>query len=241
MESWTFRANEEGLLFQTQFQQPAILLFEKAFYEAMKEKHVCSSSAFRYCGHSLGEYGAVACITTTSMSALAEVVFLRGLTMQSAVPRDALGRSRYGMVAVSPIRVGEWFVRNEQLCSNLVEAVEKQTGHLLQIVNYNVLGAQYVVAGSLTSLEALRCGLDLIKAGGEALLKSDPNLEKLVADVCAKAAAKVNSAKGTANAPLCAANRLAHQKSFLSCRWLFASCPWCSLHSSGTFCIPVLV
>jgi hypothetical protein len=29
--------------------------------------------------------------------------------MQSSVPRDRDGRSRYAMVAVSPIRLGPWF------------------------------------------------------------------------------------------------------------------------------------
>ena len=34
-----------------------------------------------------------------------EIVFLRGMTMQNAVARDAEGRSPYAMIAVNPSRV----------------------------------------------------------------------------------------------------------------------------------------
>jgi len=53
----TFRS-VDGLLFQTQFQQPAILLSEKAFFEHMNSHGVIAKNS-AYAGHSLGEYGAI--------------------------------------------------------------------------------------------------------------------------------------------------------------------------------------
>jgi fatty acid synthase subunit alpha len=151
----------EGLLFQTQFQQPAILLQEKSAFEDMKSRGAIQSTAC-YAGHSLGEYGAVACLLSgISLAQLSEVVFLRGITMQSAVQRDSKGRSRYGMVAVAPNRVGKWMTDTVLDC--LVNEINVQSKRLLQVVNFNVRGAQYVVAGELIALEALRLTLDTLR------------------------------------------------------------------------------
>lgn len=62
--------------------------------------------------------------------------FYRGMTMQNAVPRDALGRSDYGMCAVNPQRVGPGF--NQQALQYAVDTIASQGGSLLEIVNYNV-------------------------------------------------------------------------------------------------------
>jgi len=63
-----------------------------------------------FAGHSLGEYAALASIgNVLPIEALVDVVFYRGMTMQSAVPRDPSGRSDYGMCAVNPSRVGPTF------------------------------------------------------------------------------------------------------------------------------------
>ena len=162
----------DGLLFQTQFQQPAILLTEKSFYEYMK-LNGCVGHNTVFAGHSLGEYGAVGCLLDSmSIAQLAEVVFLRGLTMQSAVPRDEHNRSRYGMIAVSPIRVNPWF--NEQaleMLINLLVSLHPQHA-LLQIVNYNTLGTQYVAAGHLTMLESLRVAIDNLSELSRKMMKS---------------------------------------------------------------------
>lgn len=63
-----------------------------------------------FAGHSLGEYAALASIgNVLPIESLVDVVFYRGMTMQSAVRRDDKGRSEYGMTAVNPSRVGQGF------------------------------------------------------------------------------------------------------------------------------------
>eukprot|EP00456_Euglypha_rotunda_P092331 TRINITY_DN9721_c0_g1_i7.p1 TRINITY_DN9721_c0_g1~~TRINITY_DN9721_c0_g1_i7.p1 ORF type:complete len:1392 (+),score=226.67 TRINITY_DN9721_c0_g1_i7:98-4177(+) len=199
----------EGLLFQTQFQQPAILLAQKAEFEDMKSRGLTGANAM-FAGHSLGEYGAVGCLLSTlDVPTLAEVVFLRGLTMQSAVPRDSAGRSRYGMVAVSPIRVGPWFTENE--VDLLVNTIAKKSKKLLQVVNYNVRGFQYVVAGELTALEAMRIALDSFQTLGLSLKPEDfqrgatamlQEASKLVDDALVQANKNVSAAKDGFLAPI---------------------------------------
>jgi Acyl transferase domain len=59
-----------------------------------------------FTGHSLGEYSALASIADVlHISALVDVVFYRGITMQRAVERDSENRSNYAMCAVNPSRV----------------------------------------------------------------------------------------------------------------------------------------
>ena len=72
------------------------------------------------------------------------------------------------MIAANPNRVGAGFK-----IENLLQIVElvndmvacKIDGGVIQVVNYNVKGQQYVVAGDRTSLEALRQSLNGIKQG----------------------------------------------------------------------------
>lgn len=49
----TFQSAGDGLLFSTQFQQPAILLAEKAAYEDLRAKGVIDGAS-PFAGHSLG-------------------------------------------------------------------------------------------------------------------------------------------------------------------------------------------
>ncbi|KAG5456450.1 MAG: hypothetical protein BJ554DRAFT_3810, partial [Olpidium bornovanus] len=83
------------------------------------------------------------------------------MTMQVAVPRDALGRSVYGMCAVNPSRMGRIF--GQQALKLVVDVIRRHSGKLLEIVNYNVENIQYVVAGELSNLGVLRVVLDSIK------------------------------------------------------------------------------
>ncbi|ORX65028.1 hypothetical protein BCR32DRAFT_212224 [Anaeromyces robustus] len=152
-----------GLLNATQFTQPAITLTEKAAFEDMLENgYICDDAV--YAGHSLGEYAALSCVANTlSIESMAEIVFYRGLVMQSSVERDALNRSDYAMCAVNPVRVHPYFSYDL-----LVEVVKKinseHDGGLLEIVNYNVENYQYVVTGDITSLEALKNLLTNLRA-----------------------------------------------------------------------------
>ena len=51
----TFQSAGAGLLFSTQFQQPAILLAEKAAYEDLRAKGVIDGTS-PFAGHSLGAW-----------------------------------------------------------------------------------------------------------------------------------------------------------------------------------------
>lgn len=153
-------ASPHGLLYATQFTQPALTLMEKVAYEDMKHKGLAGPGC-AFAGHSLGEYAALASVgDVLSIETLCDIVFYRGLTMQVAVERDVLGRSDYGMVAVNPSRVGPSF--DDRALRRLVPRIAEITGKLLEIVNYNVENWQYVVAGSLIALDTLTNCLNYI-------------------------------------------------------------------------------
>lgn len=153
-------SSPNGLLFATQFTQPALTLMEKAAYEDMRHRGLAGSGD-TFAGHSLGEYAALASVgDVLSIETLCDVVFYRGLSMQVAVERDSLGRSNYGMTAVNPTRVGSSF--DDKALRELVPLVAYTCGRLLEIVNYNVEDWQYVVAGDLEALETLTSMLNYI-------------------------------------------------------------------------------
>lgn len=157
---YTFRS-PNGLLAATQFTQPALTLMEKAAFEDMKSKGLVPAESM-FAGHSLGEYSALSSLADVMpIESLVDVVFYRGMTMQVAVPRDALGRSNYGMCAVNPTRVGPTFT--DSALRFVVDHIGKQTGWLLEIVNYNVENQQYVVAGDLRGLDTLTNTLNVFK------------------------------------------------------------------------------
>ncbi|KAA6379666.1 MAG: putative fatty acid synthase subunit alpha, partial [Streblomastix strix] len=101
-----------------------------------------------FCGHSLGEYcGLVALGEIASAAEMAMICFVRGMVMQSCVERDPITHiSPYGMAAVSPSRVANWF-KIDDLKKAISNVVDATSGRLLEIVNYNVFGDQYVVSG----------------------------------------------------------------------------------------------
>eukprot|EP00940_MAST-03C_sp_MAST-3C-sp2_P000932 g932.t1 len=145
----------KGLLYATQFTQPALVLLELARYREMQAACIVPAD-MRFAGHSLGEYAAISAISDVlPIESLVELVFVRGLVMQRAVPRDAHGRSEYGMMAASPNRVNDPDF-DESALVKIVDMVSRECdGRLLQLVNYNVEGSQYVVAGHLVCLQAL--------------------------------------------------------------------------------------
>lgn len=157
--SYTFRS-PSGLLSATQFTQPALILLEMAQYmDVMRE--LCFPSDFMFAGHSLGEYAAICSVTgCMEVTTLMDLIFMRGMTMQSVVPRDAEGKSDFGMVAVDPTRVAKGF--SDKSLSELVDAID--AGGFLQIVNYNVEPTQYVIAGDILSLTALMHACNSLKA-----------------------------------------------------------------------------
>ncbi|KAJ2908829.1 fatty acid synthase alpha subunit Lsd1, partial [Coemansia aciculifera] len=118
-----------------------------------------------FAGHSLGEYAALSSLSSiVTLEDALDVVFYRGLLMQSAVERNAQGYSRFGMVAVDPSRLGS--AADKDILPMAVECICDHSKELLEIVNYNVRDSQYVVAGTLNQLAVLRLVLDAVAEQG---------------------------------------------------------------------------
>ncbi|KAF8206176.1 fatty acid synthase [Mycena galopus ATCC 62051] len=157
---YTF-SHPTGLLFATQFAQIALVVTEKAAFEDMRMKGFVQKDC-AFAGHSLGEYSALASIADVlAISALVDVVFYRGITMQRAVERDSENRSNYAMCAVNPSRISKTFT--DAALREVVDSITTSTGTLLEIVNYNVEGQQYVCAGELVALQTMTNVLNYLK------------------------------------------------------------------------------
>jgi fatty acid synthase subunit alpha, fungi type len=129
-------SHPNGLLFATQFAQIALVVTEKAAFNGMRSKGLIQRDS-AFAGHTLGEYSALASIADIlPISSLVDVVFYRGISMQSAVERDPQNRSNYAMCAVNPSCISKTF--NEAAIREVVEIVGRHTDSLLEIVNYNV-------------------------------------------------------------------------------------------------------
>ncbi|KAJ9477291.1 Fatty acid synthase subunit beta [Pseudozyma hubeiensis] len=186
--SYTFES-PKGLLFATQFTQIALVLFELAYFRHLQHKGVIVEEAV-FAGHSLGEYAALASVAgMMRLCDLVDVVFYRGLTMQSAVPRIN-GKSDYGMVAVAAIKAFPKIDDVDAALAQVVDRISRQSGLLLQVVNYNVRKQQSVVAGHEVALAALSVILD--KCGSKTLSFTND------ADVDAAIKAAVDHAQTTA-------------------------------------------
>jgi len=158
--AYTF-SHPAGLLFATQFAQIALVVTEKAAFEDMRSKGLVVKGC-AYAGHSLGEYSALASIADVlPISSLVDVVFYRGITMQRAVERDARNRSNYAMCAVNPSRISRTF--NDAALREVVDCISSKGNVLIEIVNFNVEGQQYVCAGELVALECLTNVLNYMK------------------------------------------------------------------------------
>ncbi|KAJ2076549.1 fatty acid synthase alpha subunit Lsd1, partial [Coemansia sp. RSA 988] len=155
--SYTFRSNT-GLLHSTQFTQIALVTVAVAAVADMRSKSLVQKNS-AIAGHSLGELCALGALGDIfTIEDLLDIVFYRGMIMQSAIQRDAQGCSDFGMAAVNPSRVGVVFGERQLL--TVVDEISTVSPGLLEIVNYNVRGHQYVAAGSLTNLAILRAVLD---------------------------------------------------------------------------------
>lgn len=150
-----------GALNLTQFSQISLVVTEKAAFDDLRSKGLVQEGAV-FAGHSLGEYSALASIAgVLEISALVDVVFFRGITMQRAVERDSLNRSKYAMAAVNPSRIGKSF--SDAALREVVDAIAKRGNVLLEIVNFNVENQQYVTAGELVALQTLTNVLNFLK------------------------------------------------------------------------------
>ncbi|KAE9383824.1 hypothetical protein BT96DRAFT_1008738 [Gymnopus androsaceus JB14] len=157
---YTF-SHPNGLLFATQFAQIALVVTEKAAFEDMRAKGFVQTDC-AFAGHSLGEYSALASIANVlAISALVDIVFYCEITMQHAVERDSENRSNYAMCAVNPSRISKSF--SDAALWEVVESISQLTGTLLEIVNYNVEGQQYVCAGEVVALQTMANILNYLK------------------------------------------------------------------------------
>ncbi|KAJ2496944.1 fatty acid synthase alpha subunit Lsd1 [Coemansia sp. RSA 1972] len=199
-----------GLLNATQFTQVALVTAALAAVADMQMRELVQTHA-AFAGHSLGELCALAALTDVfTLNDILDIVFYRGLIMQSAVQRDQNNAINYGMVAVDPSQVPAF---DEHQLHLVVDAIGG--GGLIQVVNYNVRNHQYVVAGSLANLAVLRLVLDDMAANG----RSDEfSVEQMVKQVQVTGETPV---RGTATIPLTGINVPFHSRLLLEGAALF--------------------
>lgn len=146
----TYR-HPDGLLNLTQFTQVALATVAMASTARLAEAGALVEGA-AFAGHSLGEYTALSSYgRVMPVETTISIVFQRGSTMHSLVPRDATGASNYRMGALRPNQAGIPAEDVESYVASIAEA----TGEFLQIVNYNLAGVQYAIAGTIKGLDAL--------------------------------------------------------------------------------------
>ncbi len=146
----------DGVLYLTQFTQVAMATVAAAQVAEMREQGAFVEDAIA-CGHSVGEYTALACVTGVyELEALLEMVFHRGSKMHDIVPRDELGRSNYRLAAIRPSQID---LPDDEV-SAFVAEMSASTGEFLEIVNFNLRGSQYAIAGTVRGLEALEAEVE---------------------------------------------------------------------------------
>lgn len=142
----------EGLLNLTQFTQVALATVAFAQTARLREAGADLWPAY-FAGHSLGEYNALSAFANViPLETVLELVFHRGSTMHHLIERDEQGRSNYRMGALRPNQFGV----DDSGVNDYIEQISKQSGEFLEIVNYNLAGQQYAVAGTIAGLKALQ-------------------------------------------------------------------------------------
>ncbi|OFN79411.1 3-oxoacyl-ACP synthase [Corynebacterium sp. HMSC070E08] len=156
----------EGVLYLTQFTQVAMATLGCAQIAALKESGVLEHGAF-FAGHSVGEYNALAAYAEVlSLEAVLDIVYVRGLTMHRLVERDSAGQSLYGLAALRPHKMG--MSASEAFAH--VARVAAETGEFLEVVNHNIAGRQYAVAGTKAGLDALASDAERRAPGQRAVI-----------------------------------------------------------------------
>jgi fatty acid synthase len=150
----------DGVLFLTQFTQVAMATLGVAQIAELKESGAFVEGAIT-CGHSVGEYNALAaCAGVLPLNAVLEVVFQRGEAMHHLVPRDSKGRSNYRLAAIRPSQFG----MSDDEVVEFVAELGRSEGEFLEVVNLNLLGSQYAIAGTVAGLERLEAEIDRRRA-----------------------------------------------------------------------------
>ncbi|MGZ8180059.1 fatty acid synthase subunit beta domain-containing protein [Williamsia sp. SKLECPSW1] len=156
----TTYTHPDGVLFLTQFTQVAMATLGVAQIAELREAGGFVEGAIT-CGHSVGEYNALAaCAGVLPLEAVLEVVFQRGEAMHHLVPRDELGRSNYRLAAIRPSQFG---VADDDVVG-FVADVSRSCGEFLEVVNLNQRGTQYAIAGTVRGLENLEAHIERKRA-----------------------------------------------------------------------------
>ncbi|MDV8000794.1 polyketide synthase [Rhodococcus sp. IEGM 1408] len=147
----TVHRHPDGVLYLTQFTQVAMACLAVAQRAELEADGLFTDGAY-FAGHSIGEYDALAAISgVLELEPLLEIVFQRGSTMHELVPRDSQGRSDYRMAAIRPSQMG---ISDEEVV-DWVARVARESGEFIEIVNYNLAGSQYALAGTVAGCAAL--------------------------------------------------------------------------------------
>lgn len=165
----------EGVLNLTQFTQVALATLAIAQTERLREEGALVDDA-AFAGHSLGEYDALAAYAQVfPLETVLDLVFHRGSTMHALVGRDENGASNYRMGALRPSQFG---ITHEDV-EDYVASIAQASGEFLQIVNYNLAGQQYSVAGTVAGLEALAADAAerTARAGGKGAFMYVPGID----------------------------------------------------------------
>ncbi|RNE49687.1 type I polyketide synthase [Corynebacterium alimapuense] len=156
----------DGVLFLTQFTQVAMATLGCAQIAEMAESEALNKDAY-FAGHSVGEYNALAAYSgVLSLESVVEIVYRRGLTMHRLVERDEQGNSNYGLAALRPNKMR----LTADNVFDYVAGVAERTGEFLEIVNYNIAGVQYAVAGTRAGLNALKADAEEKAPGQRAFI-----------------------------------------------------------------------
>ena len=165
----------DGLLNLTQFTQVALATVAFAQSARLREAGALIEGSY-FAGHSLGEYDALSSFAgIIPLETELVLVFHRGSTMHHLIERDEQGRSNYRMGALRPNQFGV----GDDGVKEYVAQVAKESGEFLEIVNYNLEGAQYAVAGTIAGLNALRADANrrAKEAGGKPAFMFVPGID----------------------------------------------------------------
>ncbi len=151
-----------GVIHLTHFTQVAMAVLAVAQVAELREAGAFIEDAVA-CGHSVGEYNALAAIIgVLPLEDVIEIVYQRGTLMHRFVPRDAHGESGYRMGVIRPHDAG----LDHAAAEALVEQLRVDTNQEIQIVNYNIKGRQYSVTGRIAALRALEAALEARRRPG---------------------------------------------------------------------------
>jgi [acyl-carrier-protein] S-malonyltransferase len=128
----------ESTLNQTEHTQVAMLTADVAIYKLLIQQGIASPQLMA--GHSLGEYAALVCANSLSLSDAVRLVARRGQIMQSAIP--------LGVGAMAAI-VGLTDEQVKTLCDEASQGMQA-----VSPANYNAIG-QVVVAGHTPAVERM--------------------------------------------------------------------------------------